>query len=215
MLLCHYYVGMFITDVVSKGKQGKSYTSILLRQSYRVGAAVKSKTLAVLTHLPAPVLDAVRRAIAPSTNSLSKLAADSDGSLHLRQAQSFGALCTSGQIAQQLGIKKAWGSTHQAQLGYWQVIARVLRLGTSLLAMVCLAGTLAPPPRCSTGSAPSPRTISTPTALGWKTTMPSSNGVCGKPAPPLPRINSSSMMSPAAIWRAITVQRQLETGEEK
>ena len=143
MLLCHYYVGMFITDVVSKGKQGKSYTSILLRQSYRVGAAVKSKTLAVLTHLPAPVLDAVRRAIAPSTNSLSKLAADSDGSLHLRQAQSFGALCTSGQIAQQLGIKKAWGSTHQAQLGYWQVIARVLRPGTSLLAMVRLAGSCA------------------------------------------------------------------------
>ena len=108
---------MFITDVVSKGKQGKSYTSILLRQSYRVGAAVKSKTLAVLTHLPAPVLDAVRRAIDPSTDSLSKLAADSDGSLHLRQAQSFGALWTSDQIAQQLGIKKALGSTHQAQLG--------------------------------------------------------------------------------------------------
>ena len=134
---------MFITDVVSKGKQGKSYTSILLRQSYRVGAAVKSKTLAVLTHLPAPVLDAVRRAIDPSTDSLSKLAADSDGSLHLRQAQSFGALWTSDQIAQQLGIKKALGSTHQAQLGYWQVIARVLRPGTSLLAMVRLAGSCA------------------------------------------------------------------------
>jgi len=134
---------MFITDVVSKGKQGKSYTSILLRQSYRVGAAVKSKTLAVLTHLPAPVLDAVRRAIDPSTDSLSKLATDSDGSLHLRQAQSFGALWTSDQIAQQLGIKKALGSTHQAQLGYWQVIARVLRPGTSLLAMVRLAGSCA------------------------------------------------------------------------
>jgi len=141
--LFHYFVGMFITDVVSKGKQGKSYTSILLRQSYRVGAAVKSKTLAVLTHLPAPVLDAVRRAIDPSTDSLSKLATDSDGSLHLRQAQSFGALWTSDQIAQQLGIKKALGSTHQAQLGYWQVIARVLRPGTSLLAMVRLAGSCA------------------------------------------------------------------------
>ena len=134
---------MFITDVVSKGKQGKSYTFILLRQSYRVGAAVKSKTLAVLTHLPAPVLDAVRRAIDPSTDSLSKLAADSDDSLHLRQAQSFGALWTSDQIAQQLGIKKALGSTHQAQLGYWQVVARVLRPGTSLLAMVRLAGSCA------------------------------------------------------------------------
>ena len=46
-----YCVGMFIAEVVSKGKHGKSYTSILLRESYRVGSAVKSKTLAVLTHL--------------------------------------------------------------------------------------------------------------------------------------------------------------------
>jgi hypothetical protein len=106
---------MFITDVVSKGKQGKSYSSILLRQSCRVGAAVKSITLVVLTRL-APVLEAVRRAIAHFTDSLSKLDADSDGSLHLRQAQSFGVTC-------------------QAQLGYWQVLARVLRPGTSLLAI--------------------------------------------------------------------------------
>ena len=83
----------------------------------------------------------MRRAIAPSTDSLSKLAADSDGSLHLRQAQSFGALWTSDQIAQQLGIKKALGSTHQAQLGYWQVLARVLRPATSLLAIARLADT--------------------------------------------------------------------------
>ena len=33
---------MFITEVISKGKKGQSYTSILLRESYRVGAAVKS-----------------------------------------------------------------------------------------------------------------------------------------------------------------------------
>ena len=134
---------MFITEIVSKGKQGKSYTSILLRESYRVGATVKSRTIAVLTYLPAPILDAVRRAIDPSTDSLSKLAADSDGSLHLRQAQSFGSLWTSDQISQQLGIKKALGSTHQAQLAYWQVLARVLRPGTSLLAMVRLADTCA------------------------------------------------------------------------
>ncbi|NMD19849.1 MAG: hypothetical protein GYA76_06185, partial [Verrucomicrobia bacterium] len=52
---------MFIAKVVSKGKHGKSYTSILLRESFRVGSSVKSKTLAVLTHLPPHVLEAVRR----------------------------------------------------------------------------------------------------------------------------------------------------------
>ena len=134
---------MFITEVVSKGKHGKSYKSILLRESYRVGAAVKSRTLAVLTRLPAHVLECVRHAIEPAIDSLAKLAADPDGALSLRQAESFGALWTTHQVAQKLGIKKALGVTRQAELSYWQVLARVLRPGTSLLAMVRLAGACA------------------------------------------------------------------------
>jgi Transposase DDE domain len=134
---------MFIAEVVSKGKKGQSYTSILLRESYRVGAAVKSKTLAVLTHLPAHVLAAVRRAVAQPADSLSDLASASEGSLQLRQAESLGALWTVDQVAQQLGIKNALGVTPAAALGYWQVLARVLRPGTSLLAMVRLATTCA------------------------------------------------------------------------
>jgi transposase len=134
---------MFITEVASTGKKGQSYTSILLRESYRVGSAVKSKTLAVLTHLPAHVLAAVRRAIAQPVDSLSELAGASQGSLRLRQGESFGALWTVDQIAQQWGIKKALGVTREAELGYWQVLARVLRPGTSLLAMVRLATTCA------------------------------------------------------------------------
>ena len=134
---------MFIAEVISKGRQGKSYTSILLRESYRLGSAVKSKTLAVLTHLPAHVLEAVRRAVAQPADSLSKLADASDGSVRLRQAESFGALWTVEQIAQRLGIKKALGVTREAELSYWQVLARVLRPGTSLLAMVRLASTCA------------------------------------------------------------------------
>jgi hypothetical protein len=134
---------MFIAEVVSKGKHGKSYTSILLRESYRVGATVKSRTLAVLTRLPAHVLAAVRRAIAQPADSLAALAEPSADSLRLRTAESFGALWAVDQIAQQLGIKTALGVTHPAELAYWQVLARVLRPGTSLLAMVRLAGTCA------------------------------------------------------------------------
>jgi hypothetical protein len=130
---------MFIAEVTSKGKHGKSYTSILLRESFRVGSSVKSKTLAVLTHLPAHVLAAVRQAVAQPVDSLPKLAAASAEALRFRQAESFGALWTVDQIAQQLGIKKALGVTQAAELGYWQVLARALRPGTSLLAMVRLA----------------------------------------------------------------------------
>lgn len=134
---------MFIAEVISKGKHGKAYTSLLLRESYRVGSTVKSRTLAVLTHLPAHVLAAVRRAIAQPADSLSELAEASACSLRLRTAESFGALWTVDQVAQQLGIKTALGVTHQAELAYWQVLARVLRPGTSLLAMVRLASTCA------------------------------------------------------------------------
>src|SRR5260370_38121159 len=117
------YVGMFIAEVTSKGKRGKSYSSILLRQSYRVGSAVKSKTLAVLTHLPAHVLQAVRRAVALPEDSLSKLADASADSLRLRQAQSLGALWTVDHLAQRLGINQALGVTPGAGLGSWQALS--------------------------------------------------------------------------------------------
>jgi hypothetical protein len=89
------------------------------------------------------VLAAVRRAIAQPADSLAGLAETSAGSLRLRSAESFGALWAVEQIAQQLGIPKALGVTRQAELAYWQVLARVLRPGTSLLAMVRLATTCA------------------------------------------------------------------------
>jgi hypothetical protein len=63
---------MFITEVHSKGKNGKTYTSILLRKSVRVGNKVKSKTLAILTHMPAHVLAAVRNSINQPKNRQNK-----------------------------------------------------------------------------------------------------------------------------------------------
>jgi Transposase DDE domain len=135
---------MFITEVRSKSKSGKgSYTSILLRESFRVGGKVKSKTLAVLTHLPAHVLAAVRHAVAHPKDSIDQLAAGAPDALRMRTAESMGAVWTVDQIAQRLGIKKALGVTRDAELGYWQVLARVLRPRTSLLAMVRLVASCA------------------------------------------------------------------------
>jgi hypothetical protein len=130
---------MFIAQVVSKGKRGQTYTSILLRQSVRVGSKVKSKTLAVLTHLPPHVLEAVRRALAQPAESLDQLAQASQGALQLRQGPSLGALWVVDQVAHQLGIPQALGHSHPASLAYWQVLARLVRPGTSLLGMVRLA----------------------------------------------------------------------------
>ena len=71
------------------------------------------------------------------------MASASQGSLRQRNAESFGAVWTVDQIATRLEIKKALGVTRAAELGYWQVLGRVLRPGTSLLALVRLAATCA------------------------------------------------------------------------
>jgi transposase len=134
---------MFITEVVSKRK-GKSYTSILLRESFRVGKKIKSKTLGVLTHLPAHVLQAIRRALKePTADSLAQLASGSAGALRMRNGESFGGVWLADQLATQLEIKKALGVTREAELSYWQVLGRVLRPGSSLLGLVRLATTCA------------------------------------------------------------------------
>jgi hypothetical protein len=46
---------------VKKVEKGATYESVLLRQSYREGARVKKRTLASLTALPAPAIDAIER----------------------------------------------------------------------------------------------------------------------------------------------------------
>ena len=134
---------MFIAEVVSKGKNGRTYTSILLRQSVRSGSKVISKTLAVLTHLPTYLIEVIRHAVDRPADSLQQLANNAPSALQLRTAESFAAVWTVDQVARQLGIRKALGVTEAADLGYWQTLARVLRPGTSLLAMVRLATTCA------------------------------------------------------------------------
>jgi len=135
---------MFISRIPSKGKKGQSYQSILLRESYRQGSKVKSRTLAVLTKLPAHLIGLIRQAIQqPDTPCLESFADRKNGPLQLRTAESFGALWVLAQMTERLGINQALGVTRQAELALWQVVARVLRPGISLLGMVRLAGTCA------------------------------------------------------------------------
>jgi hypothetical protein len=69
----------------------------------------------------------------PSADSLRQVA-DHSSELQLRTGESFGALWTVDQIARKLGIQKALGVTEAAELGYWQVLARVL---PAILILVC------------------------------------------------------------------------------
>src|SRR5207249_11313463 len=47
--------------------KGKSYETHLLRRTYREGEKVKHQTLGNLSHLPAPIIDLIRRSLAGET----------------------------------------------------------------------------------------------------------------------------------------------------
>lgn len=134
---------MFISRVRSKGKEGRSYVSVLVRESRRLGKKVISRTLAVLTDLPEWIINVVERAVkdGKEASSLEQLAATPDSRIGLRCAESFGAVYLVHEVAKSCGIPKALGASDDAKLALWQVCARVLSPATSLLAMIRLAAT--------------------------------------------------------------------------
>ena len=50
-----------VATIKTKGKGGKEYTSYLLRRSYREGGKVRHENLGNLSHLPLPVIEAIRK----------------------------------------------------------------------------------------------------------------------------------------------------------
>jgi hypothetical protein len=50
-----------VATIKTKGRGGKEYTSYLLRRSYREGGKVRHENLGNLSHLPLPVIDAIRK----------------------------------------------------------------------------------------------------------------------------------------------------------
>ena len=134
---------MFVSRVRSQGKKGRSYVSVLVRESKRAGKRIISRTLAVITDLPEWLINVVARAVKEGKDacSLDELAATADSRLGLRCAESFGAVYLVHEVAKSCGIPKALGASDDAKLALWQVCARVLSPATSLLAMIRLAGT--------------------------------------------------------------------------
>ena len=57
---------MHVAKIVRRHK-GRTYTSYLLRRSYREEGQVKHQTLANLSHLPQPIIDLVRRSLQGET----------------------------------------------------------------------------------------------------------------------------------------------------
>lgn len=127
---------MYITEVLTRTSKGKpSHRCILLRESYREGSKVKNRTLLNLTHCKPEEIAAMRLAL-EHKNDLAGLRQKLQGpGLELHQGVSVGAVLTVYQVAKQLGLEAALGTTRQGKLALWQVLARVIEQGSRLSAV--------------------------------------------------------------------------------
>ena len=123
---------MYITRPKRTSSNGKTYETILLRESYREDGKVKNRTLANFTHCNSADVEAIELAL-KYKNKLPELLA-SPNHITLREGLSVGAVWSVHQVAQRMGIEKALGTDHQGHLALYQVMARLIAQGSRLSA---------------------------------------------------------------------------------
>jgi hypothetical protein len=127
-------VDMYIDRTQWPSKNGQTYTSVWLRESYRDPADGKVKKRAILNlkNVPADVVDALELALKHKSNLAELCSLDE---LQVQHQRSVGAVWTAYQVAQRLGLLKALGQDQQGKLALWQIIARLLDQGSRLSAV--------------------------------------------------------------------------------
>lgn len=120
-------------DISSLRQNGKTYTRYLLRECYREEGKVKHRTIANLSRCSPQEIEAVRLALRHK-QELAALGSIKDA-VQLHQGPSIGAVWLVYQVARQLGIEQALGSSRQGRLALWQVIAWVIDQGSRLSAV--------------------------------------------------------------------------------
>jgi hypothetical protein len=113
-------------------KNGKTYASVWLRQTYREGKATRKRDIANLKGCTQEEINALELALKHKGN-LAVLG--SVQGVKLKEGPSVGAVWTVGEVARRLGLEKALGNERAGQLAQWQVLARVLDQGSRLSAV--------------------------------------------------------------------------------
>ena len=135
---CLFILAIIVATMhLDEAKSGK-YVRHLLRESYRQDGKVKHRTIANLSRCSPDEIQAIRLALRHKHDLTSLVSLREDVSL--QQGTSVGAIWTLYDLARQLGIQAALGSTRQGKLALWQVIARVLDQGSRLSAVRLAAG---------------------------------------------------------------------------
>ena len=113
------------------------YARHLLRESYRKDGLVKKRTIANLSNCSEEEIEAINLALKHKSDLAALVSVSED--ISLQQGLSIGATWLIYDMARQLGITEALGSSREGKLALWQVIARVIDQGSRLSA-VRLAG---------------------------------------------------------------------------
>jgi len=119
---------MYVDSCTTGGK----YTRHLLRETFREDGKVKHRTVANLSNCTPEEVQAVKLALKHKDDLSSLISIRSD--ISLEQGLSFGAVWLVFDIARQLGITEALGSSMEGKLALWQIIARVINQGSRLSA---------------------------------------------------------------------------------
>ncbi|EQD70937.1 transposase IS4 family protein, partial [mine drainage metagenome] len=109
------------------------YVRHLLRDSFRADGKVKHRTIANISRCTPQEILAIKLALQHKGDLTSLVSLREE--VTLLQGSSFGAVWAVYNMARQLGIQAALGSTRQGKLALWQIIARVIDQGSRLSAV--------------------------------------------------------------------------------
>ena len=122
--MCAIYTLMYITAVPNR----HSPPAILLRESFRDGDKVRTRTLANLTSWAPERIEAMRRALKGEFDGLT-------GDLQPVCGPIFAVLFVLKQLAERVGLLRVLGTERWAKLGLFLILARVAAQGSRLSAV--------------------------------------------------------------------------------
>lgn len=111
-------------DTIHSTVRGKTYTSHLLRETYRENGKIKHRTIANLSKCSNDEIEAIRLAL-KHKGDLTGVGSLKDG-LTTEQGLSTGAVLLLHSMAKRLGIIKALGTDQNGKHALWQILARII-----------------------------------------------------------------------------------------
>lgn len=127
-----YIIAIMYVSTSKTTKNGKTYTTYMLRHSYREDGKVKHRNIGCLNLCSQEELDAIKFALA-NKKDIGNLINARD--IKMKQGKSSGSVWSTHEIAKSLKIDLALGSDDNGKIALLQVLARTIGQGSKLKAL--------------------------------------------------------------------------------